>query len=339
MSDRPGAPGPHEALEAGTVRAGVVIEISDIPILLRAADVRRAEAVASLFRHARITSAAPRCTLAFVDDHLVVPDAPPTVTGAHAELWYEEPATVCIRSRDGLVARGDDRTILIGGDRPALAREFRFVCLIALTHLLARHGVHLLHGAATVAGGRAVLVLGDTGTGKSTLAFAAHARGWPVLADDAVLVRRAGTAVHAVGLPRPISVAADVVVDAIHGGRPVPDDLRGRTELAPGTLATTTHPVVAVLALLGGDGRGTRLEPMQGAERLRTVLKASASLGDPTVRPELFALAGTIARLPVWSVRHGGDPRRAFDDATAILDELSRALDALRADPDPANGS
>ena len=160
-----------------------------------------------------------------------------------------------------------------------------------------------------------------------------------MLADDAVVVRRVDGIAQASGLPRPISVGADVVVDAIHGGRPVPDDARTRTELPAGTLTTTTNPVAAVLVMTGVDQRGPGMDPMRGPDVLRMVLQASTSLADPTLRPDLFALAGVLARLPTWSVRHGPDPGRALDDATGNLDELAVLLRAARPDRDRRAGS
>ncbi len=311
--------------------AGVVIDLSGVPVLLRADDPARADAVASLFRHAPVApGAAPLGCVEFTAESLVPPPSPATTTTKYAALWHTAPGTLWIRSEAGLVARCDDGAVAVGGSAPGLAREFRFVCLMALTHLLAGHGLYLLHGGAVVLDGRAVVVLGDTGTGKSTLAYAAHLRAWPVLADDAVLVRLVDGIAQASGLPRPISVGADVVVDAIPGGRPVPDDVRTRTELPAGTLATTTNPVAALLVMTGVDPRGPGIDPMRGPDVLRRVLQASTSLADPARRPELFAMAGALARLPTWSVRHGSDPGRALDDANVNLDALTDRLRGAR---------
>jgi hypothetical protein len=315
------------------VLAGTVVDLAGIALSVRATDAPRAEAVASLLRHACASVATPRCTLVFADGAPTVPDRAPTARTANADLWHEGPGALWIRSDDGLVASCDERVITIGGDAPALTREFRFVCLIALTHLLAQHGLHLVHGGAVVIDQRAVLVLGGTGTGKSTFAFAAHAQGLPVLADDAVIVRRGDAVVHASGVPRPISVGADVLLDAVHGGRPVPHDVRNRTELPPGTLATTVHPVVAVVVMAGDGARGSGLERMRGRDVLRMILQASASLADPIIRPELFSVAGMLARLPAWSLGHGTDPERAVDDATGRLEELTALVRAEGAEP------
>ena len=57
--------------------------------------------------------------------------------------------------------------------------------------LLAELGALVLHGSAVEFGGRIALFLGETGTGKSTLATSLHRAGHPLLGDDAVVINRA----------------------------------------------------------------------------------------------------------------------------------------------------
>ncbi len=54
--------------------------------------------------------------------------------------------------------------------------------------LLAR-GIEPLHGSAVVVDGRAIVFLGACGAGKSTLAAAMIARGYPAITDDVVVLR------------------------------------------------------------------------------------------------------------------------------------------------------
>jgi hypothetical protein len=60
---------------------------------------------------------------------------------------------------------------------------------------LEQRGVLALHGAALARGSEAAIFLGDSGTGKSTLAAAALKAGWTVLSEDLVAVEVAGDAV------------------------------------------------------------------------------------------------------------------------------------------------
>ncbi len=313
-------------VEAAAVLAGVVVDVGGVAIGLGAADSTRAEAVASLFRHARIVPDTPAATLEFDAAEVAAPAAEPDKVLDHVDLWWTGPGELVVRSDEGLTARCSADTVVVSGDAPGLAREFRFVALIALTHVLARRGRHLLHGAALVVDDAALLVVGGTGTGKSTLAFAAHRLGWSVLADDAVLLERRDTHVFARGLPRPIAVAADVVAEAIEGGRGVPDDPRRRVELPAGTLAAGEHPVVGVAVTTGGDAQGPAIVPLRGTDTLRELLRASIALVDADVRPALFALCGDLARLPAWSLRHGADATVAVEDATRRLEDLRSRL-------------
>ena len=317
-------PGPT-VLEAVDVLGGAVIDVGGIAVALGADDPIRAEAVASLFRHAAGADDPAAVSVRFVAAPVAVPTDPPATVTPYLELWADGADVQVLRTREGLTARATADSLVVGGDAPGLAREFRFVALLGLTHVLARHDRHLLHGAAIALEQGAVVVLGATATGKSTLAFAAHTAGLPVLADDAVLLRRIDGAVHARGVPRPIAVAADVAT-RVDGGRAVPEDPRDRRELPPGTLAAAEHPVVALVSTMGADPRGPGVDALAGADALRAVLRASIALADADVRPALFALAGALARMPTWSLRHGPDPASALADATEQLEVLQGLL-------------
>jgi len=68
--------------------------------------------------------------------------------------------------------------------------------------LLAR-GIEPLHGSAVVVDGRTIVFLGACGAGKSTLAAAMIARGYPAITDDVVVLRPSENAwVVEPGIPR-----------------------------------------------------------------------------------------------------------------------------------------
>ena len=54
--------------------------------------------------------------------------------------------------------------------------------------ILAHQGALVLHGSAVAIGGKVALFLGDTGTGKSTLAASLHKAGHRLLGDDAAII-------------------------------------------------------------------------------------------------------------------------------------------------------
>ena len=303
-----------------------IVDVAGVPLRLTASDRPRAEAVAALFRHAERTSTRLRYVLRFTADAPDCPAAPPATIIDEVEVWRPEPDHLWLRSAEGLAAHVSPDGIVVGGDAPSLARVFRFVGLIALTHLLAQEGKQLLHAGAVIADGQAILILGATGTGKSTLVFSALQHGWLALSDDMVAVHRSDGLVHAVGLPRPISVPDDVFRSAMPEGRRVPEDPRRRTELPAAALVRGTRPVGAIVVTSHGSLDDATIEPMRGHDTLRVVLGASSSLLDPAVFPEVFAVAGALARTPAWSLAHGSDPAARLDSAARQLEEVRRHL-------------
>jgi hypothetical protein len=133
-------------------------------------------------------------------------------------------------------------------------------------------------------------------------------------------------AVLATGLPRPIAVPADVGTGEGPGTRPVPDDPRQRTELPGSTLAAGVHPVAGVIVTARGTESETDVVPVGGQDALRTLLQASASLSDQRLLPQVFAIAGALARLPAWSLRHGTDASRRIDGARRCLAALREEM-------------
>ncbi|MFI5047342.1 MAG: hypothetical protein ACHQIG_09790 [Acidimicrobiia bacterium] len=330
MSPRPIRAHPLEAVD---VLAAPVVDLAGIPFRLAASDLPRAAAVASLFRQAEVSTLLPRCSLSFVESGPVTPTLSPVVTVAGVDVWRPAQDEVVLRSPEGLTARSSANEIVVGGAADALARVFRNVCVVALTHLFAAHDRHLFHAGAFVIDDRAVLVLGNTGSGKSTLTYAAVRLGWPVLADDLVALCRQDGVVRARGMPRPISVPRDMLADGPSGGRPVPEDPRRRTELPVGTLAGTTHQVAGIVVTERGPGPSSTVESLAGLDALRHVLQASTSLADRDLLPDVLAIAAQVARGPRWLLRHGTDPSAGLDDATAGLQAIERDLLERRADP------
>ena len=130
-------------------------------------------------------------------------DGPPDVTVRRGEvpeelaevkkrgvLYQAGPGRLLLKVRD--VARflvSDGRQIVVATEPEAEEGSVRiFLYGSALGALLQQRGVLPLHASAIEADGRAIVLAGNSGEGKSTLAAAFHRAGYRVLADDVVAV-------------------------------------------------------------------------------------------------------------------------------------------------------
>ncbi len=169
--------------------------------------------------------------------------------------------------------------------------------------LLLRHlrGEIALHGAAIAKSGRALLLLGRSGEGKSTLAHALVAdHGWDLLADDAIAIA-ATTHGHQV---LPTETMMWLAPDATHP----------KTALAARAVALGPMPLAGAITLAFCDGDGPSLTSLPPMMRARTWVQSFVrfALRDE----ELLAL----------------ETRRVTELSTSlVVSQLSRPRDLSRA--------
>lgn len=85
-----------------------------------------------------------------------------------------------------------------------------FILGSALGAILIQRGLIVFHGNALEKDGKAIVCLGHSGGGKSTLAYSLMTQGWNVLSDDLVALNDAGKVLP--GIPR-IKLWEDVALD------------------------------------------------------------------------------------------------------------------------------
>lgn len=201
-------------------------------------------------------------------------------------------------------------------DGPRFARE---VLEAMIWTLLAVRDRFPLHGALVEVGGRPVLLCGPSGSGKSSLAYAASGRGWPVRSDDRVFVEtetfRLWTAPAAVRLRpdhaarvRPMAGATGTIVE---GKRRVLVEVDGWT---PGPV---TDPPVLCRLRPGRAAGVTPVAPDDMRQALASVREAGFRLHRARA-PRVAAALVSRAVQCLW-LDLGADPGDA-------LDALERAL-------------
>jgi hypothetical protein len=216
-----------------------------------------------------------------------------------ADAW-----TVAV-ARNGLTVRwssGVDPT-----DIPTVLQGGTFSCLLLL------RDVPALHAAAIDTGNGAILILGDSGAGKSTTAAALIRGGCRLVADDtAALEVRAGEVVVHPGLPR-LRILEDSARALGWDVADLPAVFRSDCNarkwfIDGGNTSNAALPVKAIYVLatrVPGSG-ATRIVPMRATTALRELLKHShaAAVPDRVHTQRLFASLRSIAELvPVCEVR------------------------------------
>jgi hypothetical protein len=322
IGDAPAQGAPWGSVTAEAVLAGCDVEVVDLSTRLSAADRKGAGALAAFLRAAPPASGPPRVQVRVVDRPPAVPPTVPASPAPCIETWRTRPGLLVIRHEAGVAAHATADEIVIGGTAGRFEPAFRQVLVLAIAHLLSRHGRQVTHGGAVALDGRAVLLLGGTGSGKSTLALCARHLGWRILSDDLVAVQLRDAAPWVAAVPRPLAIPVDAL-DPDAPLAPMPHDQRRRCELPPDDVSAGWYPVAGSLLAAHGEGSHSHLDELDGPERLRLVFRSSAPLGEPAFVRRTFALAGAVARRPGLVLSHGTDPRMRVAEGTRLL-ELAR---------------
>jgi tetratricopeptide (TPR) repeat protein len=304
-NDPVAAPGPAPVSgfrwAARELLSGLTIDIQGVAVELRATDAMRAAAIRALLGRISPTDRAPGVRLVFGRHRVPPPGRSPDDTAGGLSLWNDDDA-FSITYRDAVGGRVEGGCAELGGQIGDLASVFRYVAPFMLASLLAPAGRFALHAGAIGHDGGAVLVLGDTGAGKSTLVLSALQDGWTVLADDLVTVSLGPPGLVVCGIPRPIVVPAEVLphdpVGASRAGDP-----RARVEVAFEGWDRRAHPVTAIVVAGHGQAGKAILAPIDRPDLLRTLVHAMLSQQPRSVRGFIRA-AAALSDLPAWRLLH-----------------------------------
>lgn len=305
-----------------------VVDVSGVPVLLCAEDRRRARALERLLSGSPPSRSSPEVSIHYRADGPKLPDRAPDVNDSQIRLWFDGMELVA-QSRLGLTASVSGGEVWVGGATLDIVAGLDNMFLCLLTHALFPRGLYALHAGAIALGGRAVLVLGASGMGKSTVAFTALESGWSVLSDDIVVLRPGDQdELEVAGLAQPMAVPGELLesLEASERetllGKPLPGDARARSLVAEFTPEPGWWPVAGSLIVAHGDQPLGRLTRIGSPVALGALLQSFAGAINPSLLPGFFTVAAEVARRPGHRLAQGRDPSQRLLATRELLREL-----------------
>lgn len=309
-----------ERLSSRAFASGCTVDLAGLPVRVALGTERRGEAFEELLGTLDPSDATPEVEVTWTDDAASVPDRPSEYPHPGLDSWQE--GGLAIYQANGVTAVTEDNRIQLGGNEPDLLLPFRYVFEPALTHVLARTGRFMLHSGAVARDGQALLLIADSGQGKSTLSWAAAQNGWSLLSDDHTIVRPTDGGFELIGLPKPLAVPEEVLDEEI--GVLVERFGRRRRQLPATMLGRGWYPMLAVVRPRHGDTPAGALEPSSASELLDLLIGSYAALGDADLLRRFFPHAASLTRGRTWDLFHGSDPSTRLEVAAGWLDVVQQ---------------
>ena len=225
---------------------------------------------------------------------------------------------------------------------PAVPKSTRdhFLSDQVIPRVLAHEGRLVLHGAAVRLGDRAIVILGNSGRGKSTLAASFGQHGATLLGDDAAMIdwrdeQPFVTAVYPSLRLLPNSLGA------LFSERPAtsavaPYTPKRRLDVAGGVGAGEGPCRVGAIFAIAPQAAGSAIEcrPLSIAEACMALIDNSFAL-DPSdvdrARAKLREASRLAGAVPAFAIAYPRDYMRLPDVRAAMVAQLNKADGGLRA--------
>ena len=224
---------------------------------------------------------------------------------------------------------------------PGVPQDTRdhFLADQVLPRILAHEGRLVLHGAAIRVGGRAIVILGDSGRGKSTLAASFAQAGFALLGDDAMVVSRRDGQIHIQAVYPSLRLLPDSI-DALYSEAPDAGSVAHYTPKRRIRMPVATHrgeaALAAIFAIAPPAEESTILtEPLSVAQSCIALITNSFAL-DPTdlelARAKLEEASACARQLPAFALSYPRDYARLPDVRAALLKRLEQVLETAQAE-------
>lgn len=301
--------------------SGRGLMFADLPVRLTVNDPGLAAEIRELFGPMAEHPGPYEAEIVVDGDAPARPEREPDESYEVISLWRDGDELL-VDSGGDLRAHATATRAVVGGATgggPAGAVMLRRIAHHVIAHLLSLNGRLVAHGAAVGRDGKAVLLLGGSGAGKSTSAYLASLAGWSLLSDDLVVVRRDDQSVEAVGIHRALAVPPDVAEADAAG---IEFDFRGRRRPNV-TLDARPFQIAAVAIVAHGVGQG-RLDVVTGVDIARVFLASAPAAGNTDVAAEVLRSAGVLATLPCFQLFLPDTAEGRLARVAGLFDEIAR---------------
>jgi hypothetical protein len=256
-----------------------------------------------------------------------VPDREPDEVYEPIVLWRDGDQ-LYLDSGGALRALATPSHVVIGGvagDGALGALLLRRIVHHVIAHVLSLSGRLVAHGAAVGRQGQGILMLGASGSGKSSSSYLASLAGWSLLSDDLVVVARGANGPELIGVHRAIAVPPDVIEAE---AADIEHDLRDRRR-PDVVLDARPHRLAAVVLVGHGGARGS-VERVSGLEVASAFLGSTPAAGNTDVAAEALRTAAALATFPCFRLLLPDTAAERLRETGALFEQIAESAGIAR---------
>ena len=185
-----------------------------------------------------------------------------------------------------------------------------------------------IHAASVARKGGAILIVGQSGAGKTSIAMTCASQGWDYLGDDAVIVRadppRVASLYSSARLREDTFQRYPEIMNACLGVSDDAGELKAEVDMALLRAPVAEAGIRAIVIPQPTDWAEFRLAPIGRADTLRKLMEATrqSMLGDEAVA--FSKLAALVSQVPCYALTASGD-------APTLSDGLARLTEGKTA--------
>jgi hypothetical protein len=163
-------------------------------------------------------------------------------------------------------------------------QRFEDIVFVSLAPLLRRVGAYIVHASAVALAGRALILVGRSGSGKTTTSLQLMLQGWGYLANDALLMRRETSGLMALPTANEIGIRPKTIdlfptlataITTVNGDAIIPSPAS-----VGGEWAAPAHAAVICFPTIAPNQPETRVEAIPRAVALARLMEQSVDVWD-----------------------------------------------------------